>query len=967
MPISEKQQLEAALGLELTEIQFDWAAFKEEYKLEYKEPDKDKKEENDRWFFTWQTFRGEHNPQSCLLDADGSVLGLIVRETEVRRIKFPALPKLVYACISGNKELRQISWQGEWPSIQHLDLSVNTLAYVCLPEQMPDLYLLDLSRNQLKEFEFAGKAAYPALEELDLAHNQIKNWTAEVVDRFPALEYLYLDGNPLNESVTAYRQPGEDANHLASLRALRDAFAKGERVENKEYKVLIVGDGKAGKSCLVHRLVHDDYLQAWDSTHGIAVDQFDNQSKGLYEFPNYLLNLWDFGGQSIYHSTHRLFLQQNTTYVLLWNEETEYKDSIPQTLGRRVHHWPNRKLRYWLRYIYAMGKDSPVVVAQTASPPRNANPSHPEEKQLRELYGDRLAYLSPFLDLDAELGAQHNGYQDLLDELRQAIKRHERKEYLPEHWVEIRTALEALRPPDTATSQGDFLSIEDNTLAYEEFVSLAVRHGEGSETVDRLLQNWLVPTGVVFYHPDLFDQRIILNQGWAIRAIYTLFDRNEERGGGYFEIKENQGRFDGALLARYWAEYGPGERQLFLQLLRNADMVFEITEERHHNQRQVVSWDERQFIAVELLPVRRPPGFATQERTWEQYQEPRARLTYRHPFLYYGIIQRFIARTYQFAQVENIYKNGVLINVEGTSAIIEAIEGEDQLAGEVQVVLPLSGIDVLFRIQKEFEYVPKDETEILVSTNDLPPVQLKSLREKTQEAQMVAADNETVVDVSPYLVFLPKETQAIEALSVDQKAIASQSVENFNESTSSTVADDRRLRHLRIFLASSSELAEERRAIKQMVNDQISHWIKDNCLVQVLSWENEQNPGDSIRSQNNYSLEVDECDLFVLLFYSKLGKYSAEELGRAEERFTTNGQPRILIFQKDVAPPQGITVEELTSLRQFETDLRAKEHFPYQYKNVDNLLLQLQNKINALLDQEKGFYQGLPYVQTSTK
>ncbi|MEL7250813.1 MAG: COR domain-containing protein [Bacteroidota bacterium] len=950
MPISEKQQLEAALGLELTVIQFDWAAFKEEYKLKYKEPDKDEKEENDRWFFTWQTFRGEHNPQSCLLDADGSVLGLIVRETEVRRIKFPALPKLVYACISGNKELRQISWQGEWPSIQHLDLSVNTLAYVCLPEQMPDLYLLDLSRNQLKEFEFAGKAAYPALEELDLAHNQIKNWTAEVVDRFPALEYLYLDGNPLNESVTAYRQPGEDANHLASLRALRDAFAKGERVENKEYKVLIVGDGKAGKSCLVHRLVHDDYLQAWDSTHGIAVDQFDNQSKGLYEFPNYLLNLWDFGGQSIYHSTHRLFLQQNTTYVLLWNEETEYKDSIPQTLGRRVHHWPNRKLRYWLRYIYAMGKDSPVVVAQTASPPRNANPSHPEEKQLRELYGDRLAYLSPFLDLDAELGAQHNGYQDLLDELRQAIKRHERKEYLPEHWVEIRTALEALRPPDTATSQGDFLSIEDNTLAYEEFVSLAVRHGEGSETVDRLLQNWLVPTGVVFYHPDLFDQRIILNQGWAIRAIYTLFDRNEERGGGYFEIKENQGRFDGALLARYWAEYGPGERQLFLQLLRNADMVFEITEERHHNQRQVVSWDERQFIAVELLPERCPPGFATQERNWERYQEPLARLTYRHPFLYYGIIQRFISRTYQFAEVENIYKNGVLINVDGTSAIIQAIEGADQLEGEVQVVLPLSGIEVLFRIQKEFEYVPEDETELLVSTNDLPPVRLQDLREKAQEAQMVAADGSTVVDVAPYLIFLPQDSNTVKSLSAEGGPQNEPDLEKAISTTEATTPPRPTTPLLRLFLASSSELEKEREKIQIAINNKNTDWRKRGFEVELRIWENGQYLGQSTRSQSDYNREIGECELFALLFYSKVGKFTLEEYNTAKQLLETKQLPRILILQKDKKQPRNPSEEDFMSRSDFLGRLTEEQRFPEKFKNSDALIRKLTDWIERTMD-----------------
>jgi internalin A len=35
------------------------------------------------------------------------------------------------------------------------------------------------------------------------------------------------------------------------------------------------------------------------------------------------LNLWDFGGQEIYHGTHTLFLQGQAVFLVLWTPELE--------------------------------------------------------------------------------------------------------------------------------------------------------------------------------------------------------------------------------------------------------------------------------------------------------------------------------------------------------------------------------------------------------------------------------------------------------------------------------------------------------------------------------------------------------------------------------------------------------------------------------------------------------------------
>lgn len=762
MESTEKQQLEQALGLPLQPVTLDWAAFKQQFELTYTSPEQ---EETDREHFTWLRFRGDHLPQSCLLYPDGRVRGLILRETSLERIQLPALPGLEYLCISGNKKLMAIDWAEEYPALQYADLSDNHLSTLKLPAQLPWLCYLSLRNNQIRKFVPGG--ILPELEELDLSQNRIKNWEAVVIEQMPALKYLFLLGNPLNESVTTYRLEGEDCNYLRSLQQLRRAFGEGKPVKNNEYKVLVVGDGKAGKSCLVARLVENKFITNWDSTHGIAVTRFDGAKAKGYEschFP-YIMNLWDFGGQDIYHHTHRLFMQTNAIYILLWSEETEFKKSIVQTTSRRNHSWENKKIAYWLAYIQHLGGNSPVVVAQTQSPPHAPRKAHPEESALSETYKEQLGYLSSFLHLDAKAeDVRENGYKRLLNELESAVDSLDREENLPQHWIDIRDALEQMKPVETADNAAQFMSIETNTLGYDEFVALAKEKGE-QEDPDRLLQNWLVRTGVVFYKPGLFDNKIILNQAWAIRAVYALFDRSDD--GFYHDIKDQDGRFDGQLLNNCWCDYGEPERKWFLDFMLAADMCFEITPEGQHN----TPWDQREFVALEMLPTKRPAAFLSQEETWaDKKSDTLLHLIFRYPFLHSGVIQRFIARTYRFAEVRNIYKNGVLLKVDNTFVLVEAqLEDERIYRGEIRVTVARSGIRSLYRVQEEFKDIhnsqSEDKVEQWVMPTGKPAVRLNALVEQRAEKQMVAVDGTTIVNTADYLLFIKPDEEKVAPLS----------------------------------------------------------------------------------------------------------------------------------------------------------------------------------------------------------
>ena len=60
------------------------------------------------------------------------------------------------------------------------------------------------------------------------------------------------------------------------------------------------------------------------SSTGIAMDEFryNRNAFGLFSnYPEYVFQVWDFGGQEDFYTTHQCFLSTLALYLLVWNME----------------------------------------------------------------------------------------------------------------------------------------------------------------------------------------------------------------------------------------------------------------------------------------------------------------------------------------------------------------------------------------------------------------------------------------------------------------------------------------------------------------------------------------------------------------------------------------------------------------------------------------------------------------------
>ena len=511
--------------------------------------------------------------------------------------------------------------------------------------------LQSLDCNGTKVADLAPLSDLPNLQRLLADDCHIEIAPPDRLWRKPSLHEVDLFGAsvPGLPAEVLSQRPGD--NCLPRIRAHLDDLAAGAETV-RDVKLLVLGNGRAGKTQLSRRLRGEAFDPAWNSTHGIRIATAELPGDG--DGPDTRLNVWDFGGQDIYHGTHALFVRSRAVCLLVWALDTE-RPGVYEHDGIR---FPNYPLQYWVDYVrHVVGGVSPTVIAQTkCDAPGDGTartPVDPGALDAIMVKGEvRVSASTP-----RGLGQLRAALQEAVADLRAA----EGSTQIGAGRLRVQRRIEGLQHPDGSLPP-DWRLMDRAT--FDRWCE-----DDGGVSSPEYLLNYLDTAGVLFHCPGLFDDRIVLDHAWALNAIYAVFDRERS----YKRLVADGGRFDRPRLAGLlWdkLEYGVEEQRLFLEMMRSCGICFVVR--GPEDLEAGGDPDDTVYIAPDLLPERARVQVQLDDRWGDG--EAEAEATYSYPLLHPGLIRALIARIGEDARQQALYWHGGVYVYERTTRSRALIE-----------------------------------------------------------------------------------------------------------------------------------------------------------------------------------------------------------------------------------------------------------------------------------------------------
>ncbi|OUD12421.1 leucine-rich repeat domain-containing protein [Thioflexithrix psekupsensis] len=564
----------------------------------------------------------------------------------------------------GSNQISDLSPLQGLTALTGLDLEHNQISDLSPLQGLTALTGLDLEHNQISDL--SPLQGLTALTGLYLWNNQIQEITLDFLNHFPQLETLFLSENPIKnipEEIFTFGNVSAMRHYLEDL--------EKQQIQTYQAKVILIGNGRVGKTCLLKRWLDKTFDEKEPSTHAIQLRHYPLKKLAKEkQFKTIQLHIWDFGGQDIYHATHRLFMQTKAIFVLVWDAQTEKEPE--QREGD--HPYRNYPLNYWLDYAKNLGKNSPILIVQT----KKQRDGEQIPKDLAELHKNYNIIAAIAVESSQD---KHNGFtffeQHLMEQVEKLLET--TCIDLPESWWQVQTQVQKWQ-----TSK--------KTLSLTEFNKLCQKFGLDNEHASSVLL-YLHNSGTVFYQENLFQNQIILDQKWAIDAVYTLFDRKSK----FYRSKKENGNFSGEDLQDIWQHFNEAEQKLFLNFMKSCEICFELDYDDEK------PFSERCFIAPALLPEKKPKP----SNLWLNAQKWFVRYQYR--FLHYGNLQSFIVRTHQWAERASLWKNGCeLDDDQGNSTLIEGFFNAEKPYLQIMVA-GNNPQNLLDKVRNEFDEIQQDD------------------------------------------------------------------------------------------------------------------------------------------------------------------------------------------------------------------------------------------------------------------
>ncbi len=485
---------------------------------------------------------------TSLLKALRNPTELVLWGNQISDISFlQGLNQLTTLNLNGN-QITDISYLQGLSRLTTLILDSNQIADISPLQGMKNLTFLDLRRNKILEIpeaivdlglEINVDIEYGIMKGISLYGNPMEMPPVEIIRKRIG---ILLYGNPLETPPVEIIRKGRDA-----IKAYFKSL-KGKTLPLNEVKVLLVGDGGAGKTSLVKWLLGKTYNPNEPQTHGININQWEvNQGKNKIK-----AHLWDFGGQEIMHATHQFFLSKRSLYILVLDSR---KDD---------------KTEYWLKHIQSFGGDSPVLVAL------NKIDENPGFEVNRLFLQEKYKNIKGFFRLSC---AKNSGIKEFSDALLEALNSVEMlRTTWAESWFQVKKRLENMAEP---------------FITYEKYTGMCIAEKILDKPGQDTLVDFLNDLGVILHFNDLDLQGVhVLQPKWVTEAVYRIINSGK--------LAECKGILKLELLneilkrtGKHGYDYPPDKHPYIIRLMNKFELCYEI--------------DKQKVLVPDLLDVQQSP------------------------------------------------------------------------------------------------------------------------------------------------------------------------------------------------------------------------------------------------------------------------------------------------------------------------------------------------------------------------
>ena len=384
--------------------------------------------------------------------------------------------------------INDISALKQLTRLKKLDISYTIVRDISALNGLFELEVLKLNRTNVSDISALGNLM--ELDSLDLRCLKLKNIPESILKNgLPFLpKYMPRERGIQIEGLILKDQPIEIFKQ--SRNAILEYYKSQEQtVPINACKVVFLGDGGAGKSLIIDRLMRDgtvSYEFTGESTPGVCI----KSKKYIIGDEKIDLHFWDFGGQAIMHSMHRLFFTNHTLYVVVVNARDNKA---------------NEQAWYWIRNIKSFVNNAPVFLIVNQ---KDQNPSaNVNENGLRKEYTE----LKDIRVVSALKDSKEVFNREIRDVICQIVSSMETVHTpIPRAWISL---------------MNDILEMNEDYITSDEFYNKCSQNhlGNKSEVFDQII-SWYQNLGVCFYsRKHLVSQRyMVLKPRWLLNAIYIL-------------------------------------------------------------------------------------------------------------------------------------------------------------------------------------------------------------------------------------------------------------------------------------------------------------------------------------------------------------------------------------------------------------------------------------------------------------